>query len=95
MGMSWSEYLTDYSREAQTAGAGGQGQQTSGTAPGSSSDACDHVGCFPGQHLNKIIVPTVAPFAINKQAPEQGDINNNFSTTQQYSQRFGVARAHF
>ena len=95
MGMSWSEYLTDYSRESQTAGAGGQGQQTSSTAPGSQTDTCTHMGCYPGQNLNKIIVPKVAPFAINTAAPEQNDIQQNFSTTQQYGQRFGLARAHF
>ena len=101
MGMSWSNYMTEYAREAQTAGASGgaggaQGSSgTSPTAPGAQMPSCTHQGCFPGQYLNKIIVPKMAPFAINTAAPEQNDINNNFSTTQQYGQRFGLARAHF
>lgn len=99
MGMSWSQYNQQYARETQGAGAGGgaapSDQPSTSGSPDSGPPSCSHSGCFPGQDLNKIIKPDIAPFAINHASPEQNDINNNFSTTNQYAQRFGIARAHF
>ena len=94
--MSWSQYNQQYARESESAGAsGGAGAAAGSQAAPLPTNSCNHSGCYPGQTLNKIIVPTIAPFALNHAAPEQNDIQNNFSTTQQYGQRFGLARAHF
>tara|TARA_R110000822_G_scaffold200949_1_gene338356 strand:- start:74 stop:331 length:258 start_codon:yes stop_codon:yes gene_type:complete len=40
-------------------------------------------------------LPQIHNLPTNTLLPKQGDIQNNFSTSQQYSARFGVSQNHF
>jgi len=92
-------------QNAANEGQGGMDPEATGTAQGDISGEGDDPGGLPGpraQQDNEFkppsapTVPYISPALQFSAAPQQGDIQNNFSTSQQYAQRYGLAnRTHF
>ena len=96
MGAAFAKYNQEIANETEAGGAAGS--EGGMNAPGSVPQAIDH-------HLSDsnyssagttVIVPNIAPMpGLRGLSPEQTDIQNSFSTTNQYQQRYGIAQQHF
>ena len=90
---------------AEHEGMGGNDPETTGTSQGDISGEGDTPGGAPGPRMindgfNKpkiaIALPYNHPAMAYSAPPQQTDIQNNFSTSSQYAQRYGLAgRVHF
>ena len=99
-------FMAQMGRNAMNEGMGGQDPTATGTAQGDTSGEGDDPG--GGPTMNQIrqmnqkpppkmpTVPYIAPPLMYSAPPQQTDIQNNFSTANQYAQRYGLGnRTHF
>jgi hypothetical protein len=93
MGAAFAKYNQELAEETEAGGAAGSamGMNAAGSIP-----QANERGVFNIPPPPKIIMPDIAPTpGLRGLAPEQTDIQDSFSTTNQYQQRYGIAQQHF
>lgn len=91
MGAGFAKYEDFYSRETQNAGARGGAAGGEGYQPPVKPPPAPTYDPPPA-----VRAPTIAPNPnLRLASPEQADIQDSFSTTNQYAQRYGIPQQHF
>jgi len=94
MGAAFAKYNQEIADETEAGGAdaAGGGMNNASSVP----QATKHGVAPAPPPPPKVIVPNIAPTPqLRGLAPEQTDIQDSFSTTNQYAQRYGIAQQHF
>jgi len=94
MGSAFTKYNQEIANETEAGGAAGGagGMNNEGSVPQATHHGVGPVIPPPP----KVIVPSIAATpGLRGLAPEQADIQDSFSTTNQYQQRYGIAQQHF
>jgi len=94
MGAALQKYNQEIANETEAGGADAAG---GGMNNASSIPQVTHHGVAPVvPPPPQVVMPTIAPTpGLRGLAPEQADIQDSFSTTNQYQQRYGIAQQHF
>lgn len=93
MGAAFAKYNQELANETEAGGAdaAGGGMNNASSIPQARERGAVNIPPPP-----KVIVPNIAPTPqLRGLAPEQTDIQDSFSTTNQYAARYGIAQQHF
>jgi len=99
-------FMAKMGQNAANEGQGGMDPEGSGTAQGDETGGGDDPGGGPTMNQMRKMnqppapappqAPYIQPALQFSAAPQQTDIQNNFATSQQYAQRYGLGgRTHF